>query len=268
METYIMKSIYCGPYVGEFGWELCWWNPLARYYAEQYDRVIVAAPSGSQYLYEFADTFIPLQAIGVTYWEGQLEGDPPVIPADFYLDPRTEFARYAGEPDKISTKKMWKSLAPDNAVHVADILCAFRPQKKIGDKLIAGKEYPIDKCQQIVDMLRSQGLSVACFGGLDNHCPSGTIDLRGRVLEEQCSALAAAKCVVGPSSGPIHLASLCGCPHVTWIASIHHTLEQRYTKLWNPFNTPAKFICHNRLPSPREIVGHVEIMLKKGIQNG
>lgn len=254
-------KLYAGPWIGEFGWELCWWNPMVRYYAEQYGHITVAAPKNSRYLYEFADTFIPLDTKGITYWEGELKGDSPIVQANFLLGPRTEFARYINEPDRVSTKRLWKSLAPEYPIYQADILCAFRPSKYIGKRQILGKEYPIDKCQEIVDSLIAQGLSIACFGERDNYCPNGVKDLRGQLLEEQCSAIAAAKCVVGPSSGPIHLASLCGCPHVTWTASIHHTLSHRYEKLWNPFGTPVRFICHSRLPSPNEIMWHVKNLI-------
>lgn len=260
-------TLHAGCWVGEFGWELCWWNPLVRRFAEDYGHTTVAAPGSSRYLYEFADMFIPLKTKGITYWEGELYCDHPVVRADVTLDPQTEFARYKNEPDRVSAERSWRSLAPENPVYQADILCAFRPQKWIDKRLISGKEYPFAKCQRLVDLLISQGLSVACFGGIDDYCPKGAIDLRCQPLEGQCSAIAAAKCVVGPSSGPIHLASLCGCPHVTWIASTHHTLEKRYKKLWNPFNTPVSFICHSRLPSPEEVMQHVNALLMKGVSD-
>lgn len=256
-----MKTLYAGPWIGEFGWELCWWNPLVRYFAKQHIHTTVAAPESSRYLYEFADTFIPLNTCGITYWVGELHGNPPIVKADSILDPRTEFMVHESEPDRDSTKRLWQSFAPENPVYQADILCAFRPQKKIGKRLISGKEYPLVQCQQLVDILVARGLSVACFGGSDNHCPDSAIDLRGQPLKKQCSAIATAKCVIGPSSGPIHLASLCGCPHVTWIASVHHTLSKRYIKLWNPFGTPVRFICHSRMPSTYEIFNNmIEVM--------
>lgn len=258
-----MNAVYFGPWVGEFGWELCWWNPMIRHYSRQYGFTTVSAPESSRYLYEFADVFIPLKTKGITYWEGELEGKPPIVIEQFYMTPEHEFARYRDEPDRVSARRSWRSLAPENPVKVADILCAFRPNKHIRDKLIPGKEYPFQKCKEVVNSLVDKGLSVACFGGKENYCPIRARDLRGMSMEKLCAAIAGAKCVIGPSSGPIHLASLCECPHVTWIASPHHTLEQRYTKLWNPFNTPVKFICNSRLPSPDEVVQHAETLLEQ-----
>lgn len=251
-----MTSLYCHPWVGEFGWELCWWNPMIRHYSKQYDHTTVAAPESSRYLYEFADTFIPLKTKGITYWEGELEGELPVVSANFHITPEHEFTRHRDEPDRVSAKRLWRSLAPKNPVKVADVLCAFRPEKHIRNRLIPGKEYPLQKCQEVVNSLITKGLSVACFGGIENYCPIGAHDMRCTSLEKLCSAIAGAKCVIGPSSGPIHLASLCECPHVTWIASPHHTLEQRYTRLWNPFSTPVRFVCHSRIPSHEEVVEH------------
>lgn len=241
---------------------------MVRHYAKQYDYTTVAAPESSRYLYEFADTFIPLKTKGITYWEGELEGELPIVVENFQIIPEHEFARHRDEPDRVSTRRSWRSLAPENPVEVADVLCAFRPEKSIRNRPIPGKSYPFQKCQEIVNLLITKGFSVACFGEKDNHCPTGACDLRGTSLEKQCSAIAGARCVIGPSSGPIHLASLCGCPHVTWIASSHHTLEQRYTKLWNPFDTPVKFVCHSRSPSPEEVVQHAETFLRQKIREG
>ena len=258
----IDESMYAGPWVGEFGWELCWWNPMVRHYSKQYGHTTVSAPESSRYLYEFADNFIPLKTKGITYWEGELKGEPPVVIEAFHMTPEHEFARHINEPDRVSARRSWRSLAPKNPVKVADVLCAFRPEKRIRNCPILGKAYPFQKCQGIVDMLINKGLSVACFGGTNNHCPTGTLDMRGTPLKEQCSAIAGAKCVVGPSSGPIHLASLCECPHVTWIASQHHTLEQRYAKLWNPFNTPVDFIGHGTIPECEDVVTRIKGIMR------
>jgi len=255
------NTLFCGPFVGEWGWELMWFNPLCRYHAEKYDHIVVAAPASSRYLYEFADEFIPLNTVGISYCDGYLFGDAPVVEADAYLSPTKEFSKYQNEPDRISTPRKWRNLSPENREKVADILCAFRPKKYgIDGKRIFGKEYPKNKCQQLVDLFKKNGLSVACFGGQDNYCPDGAIDLRGKQLEDQCGAISEALCVVGPSSGPIHLASLCRCPHVTWIASMHHTLGHRYKNVWNPFGSPVAYLGHSIIPEP-SIVFHKTVRL-------
>jgi len=71
----------------------------------------------------------------------------------------------------------------------------------------------------------------------------------------QCGALSAAKCAVGPSSAPMHLASLSQCPHITW-SRISQDIAIRYATHWNPFQTPACFITTPD-PSPWEVAEEV-----------
>ncbi len=255
---------FAGPWVGEFGWELCWWNPMVRFMAETFEHVIVAAPESSRYLYEFATEFIPLKTEGWRFAEGKLLSKVPrVCNGSKTLDPQALWedlglqecdALRTGETTL--TPKKWRDLTPlTRGPFVADVLCAFRPEKKIGDRLVAGKEYSIEKCEQLVQLLLGAGLSVACYGGWDNYWFEGSIDLRGLPLEVQCSALSSARCAVGPSSAPLHLASLSRCPHVTW-SRISQDIAIRYATLWNPFDTPACFITTVD-PSPQEIAAEV-----------
>jgi hypothetical protein len=254
------EILYAGPWVGEFGWELCWWNPLIRSLAEGYRRVVIAAPEASRYLYEFADEFFPLRTEGWRFAEGRLlEGTPRAVGDCDTLSPSSLWEKYGvpefkalGRADPILTPKNWRVLAP--AVPgpvVADVLCAFRPRKLVGNRPVEGKEYSLEKSAELVRLLLDAGLKVACYGGADNHWFEGTVDLRGMSLESQCSALGSARCAIGPSSGTIHLASLCRCPHVTW-SGIRGDISIRYETLWNPFSVAARFL-NSRSPSPDEV---------------
>jgi len=267
-----MRTLYCEPWVGEFGWELCWWNPLVRKHSQEYHKVIVASHANSEYLYEFADIFIPIEAVGTSYCDGNIISCPELPdPKDFDLaiNPKKEFTKHRNEPERISHPRQWRNLIPDgyfdyqNFPYELDILCAFRPSKFVKGKKVIGKEYPEKKCQELVELLLKQGFSVGCYGGTDNYCPEGAVDLRGLSLEQQCAALALASCAVGPSSGTIHLASMCNCPHITWISSIHNTLKSRYKELWNPFQAHCEFICHNRTPEPIEVFNTILGMLER-----
>jgi hypothetical protein len=41
----------------------------------------------------------------------------------------------------------------------------------------------------------------------------------------------------------MHLASLCGCPHVTWVGGKPHVyVKRRYLDRWNPLRTRVKVI--------------------------
>lgn len=261
-----MNILYAGPWVGEFGWELCWWNPLVRHCSQLHSRTIVAAPSSSRHLYEFADDFIPLETDGGQgFHMGKLVGNPPVVQADHHLEPSDVFHRdRRGMPwakqrsARKAMPKKWHLLAPSGEVKIiADVLCAFRPIKQ-GETEEVPKHYPFELCERLVEAILSKGLSVACYGGTDNYFVPGTIDLRGVPLEKQCAALAAAKCAVGPSSGTIHLASLCGCPHVTWYTPrTHPDLHLRYESRWNHFGTAVVFL-RQPMPSPEDITKAID----------
>jgi hypothetical protein len=256
--------LFAGPWVGEFGWELCWWNPMIRSLAENYEHVMIAAPESSRYLYEFASEFIPLQTEGWCFAEGKLLSKVPrVCNGSRILNP-SELWREFGEQecqalksgDPTATPKKWRMLAPkEPGLFVADVLCAFRPMKIIYGSVVEGKEYREEKCEELVNLLLGAGLTVACYGGADNYWFEGTIDLRGTELELQCLALSVAKCAVGPSSAPLHLASLCNCAHVTW-SRISPEISIRYETLWNPFSARACFL-RTPDPSPGEIAEEV-----------
>jgi len=255
--------LYAGPWYGEFGWELCAWNPAVRHMAPLYDRVVVASHAASEYLYEFADEFVPLEAEGWSMWEGKLRSPRPVIAAARTVRPPEVLGGYGSKLDSVFPRS-WRRLAPETPIKASDVLCAFRPPKKHISKPRANKakSYPREMCAKLVDILLSRGLSVACFGGRDNWWFEGTSDLRGRPLPEQCSALAAAGCAVGPSSGTMHLASLCGCPHVTWYTpQTHRGLSRRYASDWNPFGTPVQFLPGHP-PTPEQVAHAVRLFIK------
>jgi hypothetical protein len=256
--------LFAGPWVGEFGWELCWWNPMLRSMAENYEHVIVAAPESSRYLYEFATEFIPLRTEGWRFAEGKLltkvprvcNGSKTLEPTALWEELGLQECDALRTGEVTLTPKKWRVLAPSvPGPFVADVLCAFRPEKRIEDRVVPGKDYPIERCAEVVELLHGAGLTVACYGGRDNYWFEGTIDLRGMPLAAQCAALSAAKCAVGPSSAPLHLASLSQCPHVTW-SRISDEIAIRYETHWNPFQTPACFITTPD-PSPWEVVEEV-----------
>jgi len=135
-----------------------------------------------------------------------------------------------------------------------------------------GANYPVDKWRVIIDALRSAGHSIASIGApsASFHLPD-TEDLRGVPLERLFDIIAAARIAIGPSSGPMHLASLCKTPHVVWAGDrfqpvIKANNKTRYETLWNPFNTPAHVILEpvkGPVTEPNVILVAVQHMLSK-----
>lgn len=256
-----VKIVHAGPWAGEFGWELCSWNPIIRKMSRQYDRIVVEGPTSSKYLYEFADEYIPNEIKPNTSdgYNGQSEqelfpeADATVVSPNWGKLGRPEM-KALNSTFKGDARKEWRCLAPDKPEFVADVLCAFRPVKKYRGRILTDKEYPLRSCTELVRGLITRGLSVACIGGRDNYFIEGTLDLRGKPLEKQCSALAAGRVCVGPSSGTMHLASLCCTPHVVWYNRPNRvSSENRYRDHWNPFKTPHTYM-RSQLPSPDEVL--------------
>lgn len=274
-----MPSIlHAGPWVGEFGWELCSWNPFLRHISQKYDRVIVEGPASSEYLYEFADEYRPNESLSIfaDEYKGRGESFSPEPGATI----ETPSPGKHGKPEKRSfgtsrhtrpfktiPSREWRYL-PEKVEHVADVLCAFRPPKVVKRKpsgkkrTLTDKEYPQKRCEQLVNLLIKANVSVACIGGLDNYYVKGSIDLRGAPLKSQCNAMAGAKVCVGPSSAPLHLASLCKTPHVVWYNRIDQVSSRaRYTNYWNPFGTPFTYMKQN-LPTSEEVMETLQEYLK------
>lgn len=260
------RRLYCGPYCGEFGFELCVWNPLARKAAEDYDEVIVEGPPSSEYLYEFATTYIPNPTVpnNSDGMMGKLQCEPFTTTGYDVFSPDWR-SQGAPEMEKLKTKhvpnplKAWRDLSAKPSF-VADILFAFRPVKRLREHIFVDKAYPFDQCCALVELL-SRDRIVACIGGDENYHIPGTLDFRGRNLRALCSAMAAASLVVGPSSGPMHLASLCKTPHVVWYSQGGNSRSKAmYDEHWNPFATPHTYLLEQP-PSPRSVAEAAEAYL-------
>ena len=74
-----------------------------------------------------------------------------------------------------------------------------------------------------------------CIGSMDGaHAVEGCFDARGIPLQDTMNMLHSANVFIGQSSGPAHLASHCGCPHIVWCEPGIDGLYQRH---WNPHRT-------------------------------
>jgi len=234
------KRLVAGSWKDNFGWELCWFNPMMRAKRKKYEHMTIVAPRASEYLYEFVDKFLPSEEFGIENVEGEhwdvsehfeWRGDRVVKERyRFRVDPK-------GHIDE-DIDKEWRLLAPDNCSHVADVLCAFTT----GDQYL-GEGFKIiepDLAQNMVNMFLDRGFSVACYG-LGNSSFAGAVDLTGASLEEQCSALGAAKCAFGPSGAALHLSALCGTSYTTWYCNKRKSMY-RHQVYWNPFNVGVNWL--------------------------
>ena len=95
----------------------------------------------------------------------------------------------------------------------------------------------------------------------------GACDMRAAGLQTQMDILASAWFAVGMSSGPMHLASLCGCPHVVWCGGAQGewaATKKRYEHTWNPFDTAVSANAYNSWqPEPGTVESWVSAFMEK-----
>jgi ADP-heptose:LPS heptosyltransferase len=98
----------------------------------------------------------------------------------------------------------------------------------------------------LAEWILTQGIvsRLVCVGTVDAALMvEGCVDMRGSNLRVQMDLGASAAFAIGPSSGWMHLASLCKCPHLTWVGGKEHVyVKRRYLDRWNPLRTPVSVL--------------------------
>jgi len=243
------EIIFAGPWIGEFGWELFCWQSYLRKIASQYD-VIVSSRQDREYLYrDFCKEFFP-----------------------FIVNGRPDAWKCRGFRQKELRAELWRSFSDCQII---------KPQKMKGpqlhrkygqanpalkyDYLIHARSrnhrkeanWSIKNWMKLVKRLKGRIASVGSSG--QSFLVPGTKDLRGIELENLANICASSRLILGPSSGPLHFAALCGCPVLAW--SGLHRSKRRYLRSWNPFQAPA--YCYNDegwTPSVEKVLQIVETM--------
>lgn len=278
-----MKRLFAGPFVGEFGWEMMAWQGYLRAISDKYDEIVVCGPSGHAGLYEFANKYISFDVptLKANMWMNQPYQRKADKQVKMYIGPH-EFSNN-GHIEWISPTKKWDDLVSENK---AILVNAIKPQrfKRFGgdndgyDILYHARNRDDwdssyrNWYKKDVKRILSQfnGKKIGCIGKSDMAFNAGGDDLRDVPLKELTSIMSNSKVLVGPISGPIHLATLCGLPQMTWAVKEEHV--QRVKKTWNPFNTRVEVICSdsddvwkNReswLPKDEQIVGGIRKILQ------
>lgn len=255
-----MIDLIAGPFAGEFGWELCAWQGVLRAMAPQYKRVIIYGQPGHQYLYEdFMDEYVEFVPQGKEPNMWMNEGTRFVLPSHhkraLWIKPQ-QFAFRNNAPEQVFMRYGINAKRTAVAYHA-------RSLKKYGSDYM---NWGDRNWKELLE--RYSDKDIVCIGSKDGADYAGGEDLRGASLQETCDALSRCSVLVGPSSGAIHLGSLCATPHVVW--SGHYKNKGRYEEWWNPFHTPVKAICPEHSPwdakimwqpKPLEIAKEIEAFL-------
>lgn len=248
-----MSVLLAGPWYGEFGWELMTWVPAIRKRSRKFDNTVIACQEGHDYLYrDFAGSFIHCNRKGLPdRW--LLNGKKYKISTtirnlfqEAYLITPRKSVCYEWERDYIKYGLKSEDYEYDLVIHA-------RACTKYGQE---AWNWPVKNYEKLVKLL---GLKKICSVGTTAHYIKGTEDLRNISLSRLCNILTSSKAFLSPSSGPGHLASLCGCSHVImtgskWQKSIGGKNRDRYKRIWNPFKTECKVLDHHNWQPPVRVV--------------
>jgi hypothetical protein len=254
------KVLFAGPWVGEFGWELMHWQGFLRKLAPSYEKVIVSCRAGQEALYsDFAHEFVLHDVRGTADCNRLLVVENPqelarvmaLVPAGAdHLRPlgaqpheRQVFRRFGERREKIAT----------------DILIHPRGRGHGSDR-----NWSRENWERMLDLVRPLGLKIGCIGltSATQELTGDFTEFRNRPLSESLDLIASTRLVVGPSSGPMHLASLCGTAHLVWTDRARYarglTNRIKYEHTWNPHGAQAIVLDEwGFQPTPEIVAGEI-----------
>ncbi|MAH48543.1 hypothetical protein CMI37_22140 [Candidatus Pacearchaeota archaeon] len=241
-----LSTLFVGPYSHEFGHELFSFQGYARKLSEYcadrlvpYEKVIVACRDSMKFLYEdFATDFLSIKEAELMGFSKEtrenLDLMTHVSESFCRASVRGGSGNFRHEQSFVRYGKYKQALRIDDgapSLWTYDLIIHARRKKGRMSVNLSDEAY------DVLFRELSSRYRVAFIGAEpDSHCPDGASDLRGIPLSELANTLASSRLVVGQSSGPIHFASLCNVPHLTWGGYRLRTFI-RYAHYWNPFST-------------------------------
>ena len=251
------STLLVGPWIGEFGWELFCWQGYIRKLSQEYDRTIVIGRINNKILYEdFCDEYIEFDPDG---WDTDgwrclncenKENYKDKIPHDTYISGKFDIGYLSENKTNFFTQQLFYRYTSSILKTGYDIIFHCRNKKTGNDR-----NWDISQWRQLYTLL-PKTLKIACIGNKEAFVIDGTDDLRDIKLDALVSIMNNSKLIVGPSSGPMHLASLCGLKHLVWSDNSNF---ERYINHWNPFYTEVIFYNQeNWNPNPQSIYSLIE----------
>jgi hypothetical protein len=147
---------------------------------------------------------------------------------------------YDPENRNLITKTFWEQEFKSYKVDIPKqdiILIHARDTDKWGSK---NRNWPHNNWNELVSRTKENlpSTKIISIGSISaSFCPEDAADKRGVNMNELIELMSMARLIVGTSSGPLHMATLCELPQLV-ISSPHNII--RYTKDWNPFKIQVK----------------------------
>lgn len=280
-----IRVLVVPPYVGEFGWELMNWQARVRWVVERCTarRVIAFGDPGKRRLYE-----------GPRVEHAALElGDMPGAASD---DRRMD-----GKTRPMARARLRRAIWRRLRVELARMdLCGAADVAPPRDVALlspgyAGRMWPTSDAQQSFVSLRDalaagqMTTDVVLVPRIRQHAPERShaiewwnelencLTARGlrvarapMTLDAAIAVLSRCRLAAGGSTGGLHLASLCECPHYVWgdgdaqrWTDWGMSNRQRYETLWNPLGTPAHYDALGWRPSVQQAAEGIERALHR-----
>ena len=268
------KILIADSSTAEFGWELMSWQGHIRKKASEFDDVIICTTGGLEPLYsDFTASFIThnvgmirdctraSKIFGPGGWKQYCDAIARRIRDERALSNEVtilKFTKYI-PPDQQSFICYGDALCAKNRGDQFDVLIHAR-NKKSQNSYYDVYNWPVERWDEVVEELHRRGLRVGAVGTQrDALLPEHAEELRGIELDRLMDIMAASCLIAGPSSGPMHLAALCGLPRLVWATDQWSTSTQmddrvRYTERWNPFRTPCLVFTDNTEPTAERML--------------
>ena len=247
-----MKKLICGPYVGEFGWELFFWSGYCRALSRHFDETTVITRPGRNMLYEdFAkiENYSP-PSHGVADCENNsaftVETFNEVVKkykagTESWFRPfpqdRGPFGVHWAQP--VWVQQVNGFLSPEyisrnreNALKEKIVIIHARNREDVRPV----DNPPIETLNALASILKSKYRVVTIGQRKNSKFVEGTEDWRDQPLNAIARLMDHAICTVGTTSGPMHLASLMGCPVITWQWD-YEKMWYRFSSAWNPHDS-------------------------------
>jgi hypothetical protein len=259
-------TLFAGPWVGEFGWELMHWQGFLRKLAPRYSKVVVSCRPGQEALYaDFAHEFLLHDIRGTADCNRLLRVDNPqeLRRVLALVPPGADLLRPLGaQPHQ---RQVFRRFGEKRLESSTDILIHPRGRGHGADR-----NWSRENWERLLSILSPLGLRIGCIGlrSATQDLSGNFTEFRDRPLAETFDLMASTKLVVGPSSGPMHLASLCGTPHLVWTDRARYarglTNRIKYERTWNPLGTTAVVLDEwGFQPAPNLVAEQVARILGK-----
>jgi hypothetical protein len=238
-----VRNIIAGPWFGEFGWELMKWSGIFRAIRVKNPniKIVMVGRKANATLYsDYADEFLELEANGETDgW--RINGAEPKLTREALL----EYKDYI-YMSPITCMRFTEQLFIRYGNVIPGLEKTILVHARSTTKCDSGnRNWAPEKWIRLVDKLHDRKYTVLSIGSSPSsmYIP-GTDNALDLTLPSLMDTIRSSRIVIGPSSGPMHLASLCGTTHCVWTddkyqPSVDGTNRQRYETKWNPLKTKA-----------------------------